>query len=841
MPDHPPAGGAGRYPSTRFAAILNDLVADWRFTARTLARNRGFAAAAILSLALGVGANTAIFSVVNALLLRPAPYADADRLTVLWNRSPGLGIEEDWFSTAQYFDVKNGHHGFEQLGIAIGAMANLTGQGEPERVGAVRVSSSLLPMLGVTAAQGRLFVPDDDKPGRTGAAILTHGMWMRRYGGRPGVVGQSLTLNGQPFGIVGVLPAAFSLPREVLPLLYGGEVTELFLPLPLTDAAPNTRTREDFNIVGKLKPGVPLAQAQSEMDAITARLCQEHPEVYPPNGGLTFSLVPMLEQAVGGVRLRLYVLMGAVGFVLLVACANAANLLLARTLARHREFAVRAAFGGSSGRMIRQVLAESTLVGLCGGAAGVALAYWSLGWLRAFGPKTIPRLAEVNVDWRVLVFSLALSVGSGVVSGLVPALRVSRADLMSALKQAGRSSSLSAFGRGHRTRRLLVVAELALSVLLLIGAGLLIRSFANLQGVHPGFNPRGVLTFALQLAGQQYNGPQPVLATYRQILERLDRLPGVRASGGCTALPLSDSPSWTPITIEGRTPPPGEQFVNTDERVAAGRYFEAMGIPLLKGRLFDDRDVTGAPGVVVVDERFAQEFWPAGDAVGRRIRRGGLHSQNPWLTVVGVVGRVKHQSLDDNPRIAMYLPHGQAPTRAMTVVVRATTDVEALAGPIRRTIGEVDAALPLYLVRTMEQYVGLSLARQRFTVILLTVFAVIALALAAVGTYGVMAYLVGQGTRDIGIRMALGASRGRILAMVVRQGTWLAAAGVGAGLAGAFALSRFLAALLFGVSAHDPVTFASVPVLLGAVALIACYVPARRAARVDPAVSLVCE
>ncbi len=456
---------------------------------RSLAANRGFAAAAILSMALGLGATTAIFSVLNALLIRPVPYADADRLTVLWNRSPGLGIAEDWFSTAQYFDIKNGHRGFEELGLAIGTMANLTGDGEPERVGAVRVSSSLLPMLGVSAARGRVFTPDDDMPGRGAAAILTHGMWTRRYGGRPDVVGKSIALNGQPFEIVGVLPASFSLPREVLPLLYGGEVTEVVLPLPLSDAAPRTRNREDYNIVGKLKPGVSVEQAQAEMDTITARLRRDHPDLYPPNGGLTFSIVPMLEQAVGGVRLRLYVLMGAVLFVLLVASANVANLLLARALSRRKEFAVRAAFGAGRGRIVRQLLAESVVLAFCGGAVGVLIAWWSVAWLRGFGPRSIPRLAEVDVDWRVLGFALAASVVSGVMFGLVPAIRASRADLTDALKQAGRGASDVAAGRGHRTRSALVVGELALAVLLLIGAGLLVRSFANLQGVDPGFNP----------------------------------------------------------------------------------------------------------------------------------------------------------------------------------------------------------------------------------------------------------------------------------------------------------------------------------------------------------------
>jgi predicted permease len=481
------------------------------------------------------------------------------------------------------------------------------------------------------------------------------------------------------------------------------------------------------------------------------------------------------------------------------------------------------------------------MLALVGGALGILLAYWILGWIRALGPRTIPRLAEIAIDGRVLAFTLLVSLGSGLLFGLVPALRVSRIDLTAALKQAGQGVGGAMWGRGRITRCLLVVSELALSVLLLIGAGLLLRSFAHLQGVNPGFNPRGVLTFALQLSGRQYNGAPPVLATYRSIWERLDRLPGVRASGGCSDLPLTDSPAWTPITIEGRTAPPGEKFINADVRIVAGRYFETMEIPLRRGRLFSDQDIAGNPGVVMIDERMAREFWPDQDPIGKRLRRGGVSSNSPWLTVVGVVGRVKHESLESDPRIAFYLPHGQMPMRAMSVVMRASTDPAALTAAAKKELREVDAALPMYSVRTMEQYVERSLARHRFSMVLLGIFAGLALALAAVGTYGVMAYLAGQGAREIGIRIALGASRGRIVGLVLRQGLALAAAGVIVGLIGAFWLSRFMTTLLYGVSASDPVTFVAIPSLLFVVALVAGYVPARRAARVDPVVSLRCE
>ncbi len=822
-------------------AALADTVRDVRHGLRRLARTPGFALAAVASLAIGIGANTAVFSVVNALLLRPVPYQDSDRLVILWNRSPGLNIAEDWFSTAQYFDIKDGYGGFDQLAMAIGALVNMVSDGEPERVGAVRVSSALLPMLGVKPDHGRLFTVDDDAPGRPTSALLTHGMWVRRFGANPDVVGRSITLNGQAVQVVGILPASFSLPREVVPLLYGGEITEIVLSLPLSAAAPGTRNREDYNIVGRLKIGVSVAQAQAGMDTITARLRRDHPDVYPPNGGLTFSVVPLLEQAVGTVRVRLYVLLGAVGLVLLVACANVANLLLARALVRQKEFALRAALGAGRGRVVRQLLAEGIVLALSGGVLGVVFAYWGLLGVRALGPRTIPRLAEIAIDGRVLAFTLLVSVGSGLLFGLVPALRLSRLDLAAALKQTGQGIGYTTWGRGHTTRRLLVIGELALSVLLLVGAGLLIRSFARLSNVDPGFNPRGVLTFALQLSGRQYNGPQPVLDTYRQIWERLDRLPGVRASGGASDLPLTDSPAWTPISIEGRTPPPGEKFINSDARVVAGRYFETMEIPLREGRVFDDRDTAGQPGVVIIDDRMAREYWPNQDPIGKRLRRGGVDSTSPWLTVVGVVGRVKHESLDSDPRIAFYLPHGQTPSRALNVVVRTSTDPAHLSAGVKQAIREVDAGLPMYSVRAMEAYRDRSLARHRFTVVVLGLFAAIALMLAAVGTYGVMAYVVGQGAREVGIRVALGASRSRVMGLVLRQCVVLAGGGVVVGLVGAFWLSQFLKTLLFEIGSHDALTFAVVPSLLLGVSLVAGFIPAMRAARIDPVLTLKSE
>lgn len=819
---------------------MNSLGRDLRFALRAFFKTPGFTAAAILSLAIGIGANTAIFSIVSALLLRPLPYQDASRLVILWNTSPGLGITQDWFSTAQYFDIKNGHDGFEQLAIAIGGNFNLTGQGEPERVGVMRISSSLLPMLGVQPLRGRLFTTDEDSPGHANTAVLTYGMWTRRFGGDPRMIGRSITLNGAAYEVVGILPRNFALPQEVLPLLYGTEQADIFVPLPLAAGAANVRGHEDYNLIGKLKPGVSLQQARAEMAAITARLRQEHPEVYPPNGNLTFNIVPLQEQVVGNARQPLFILLGAVGCVLLIACVNVANLLLSRAVGRQKEIALRTAVGASSGRIIRQLLSESVLLALCGGALGVLFAMVSMHWLHVLGSKSVPRLAEIGIRIDALLFTLLISVASGILFGLAPALRVSRLDLLTSLKEADRGSAGASamWGRGNNLRRLLVIAELAISVVVLIAAGLLIRSFVRLQNVSPGFNYTNVLTMELTMSGDRYKDPQLVRSTYRQLWERLERLPGVTSAGGVSSLPLSEMYAWGPITVEGRISPPGENFMNADERVVAGHYFETMQIPLLKGRLFNDQDTPDKPQVIVVDEFMAQQLWPNQDPLGKRISFGDLASKPEWATVVGVVGRIKQYTLDSDSRIALYLPQSQHTGRAMNVVVRSANDLAGLTSAVKGQLHELDADLPMYRVLTMEQRVAESLARRRFSTVLLALFAAFALALATIGIYGVMAYLVTQGTREIGIRMALGASQQGILKLVVRQGMALAGCGVGLGLVAAFAFSRLVSSLLFGVRSTDPLTFAAIALLLMLVALLASYLPARRAARIDPMISL---
>ena len=832
--------GRGRF----ITACMSILLQDVRRALRALAAAPVFAVAAILSLAIGIGANTAIFSIVDGLLLRPLPYADAGRLVILWNRSPGLNITEDWFSTAQYFDIKNGHHGFEQVAIAIGGNYNLTGSGEPERVGTIRVSSSLLSMLGQRAALGRLFVPDEDLPGRTATAVLSYGTWARRFGSDPGILGKKIMLNGVAYEIVGVMPRSFSLPREVMPTLDGAEQAEILLPLPLPANAAQNRDHEDYNILGKLKPGVSVQEAQAEMDTITARLRHEFPEVYPPNGGLTFGIVPLLEQVVGNVRRTLYLLLGAVGFVLLIACVNLANLQLSRAVARQKEIAVRTALGATRARIVRQLLTESVLLAFAGGALGIAVAFLALHWVRLLGPQSVPRVNDVGIGLAALAFTFVVCILSAILFGLAPALRVSRLDVQTALQDTSRTSSgVSAiWGRGNNLRRTLVIAEIALCAMLLIGAGLLIRSFVRVRDVNPGFNPRNVLTLELTMTGERYKDKAAVLAAYHELWQRLENLPGVTSAGAVTSLPLSQMFAWGPITVEGRVPPQGEKFINADTRMVSGHYFPTMEIPLREGRLFNEDDVADKPRVAIVDAYMAQQLWPNQDPVGKRFHIGGINETNsPWITVVGVVGRVKQYTLDADSRIAFYLPQTQYVTRAMNVVMRGNNDPVALAGAVKRQIRELNPDLPLYNVSTMQERFNNSLARRRFTMLVLGTFAVISLGLAVIGICGLIAYLVGQGSREVGIRLALGATPANIMTLIVRGGMTLAFWGVGIGIGGALIVSRLMRSLLFGVGVTDAVTFVAVPTLLACIAFFASYIPARRASRIDPSTSLRCE
>ena len=823
---------------------MSILLKDVKRALRALAATPTFTVAAIMSLTIGIGANTAIFSIINGLLIRPLPYADAERLVILWNRSPGLNITEDWFSTAQYFDIKNGHHGFEQIAIAIGGNYNLTGSGEPERVGTIRVSSSLLPMLGQKAFLGRLFLPGEDRQDKTATALLSYGTWARRFGSDPGVIGKKIILNGLPYEIVGVMPRSFSLPREVMPTLDGAEQAEILLPLPLPANAAQNRDHEDYNILGKLRPGVSVQRAQAEMDTITARLRHDFPEMYPPNGGLTFGIVPLLEQVVGNVRRTLYLLLGAVGFVLLIACVNVANLQLSRAIARQKEIAVCTALGASRIRIVGQLLTDSVLLGLGGGTLGIALAFFALRIVRLLGPQSVPRLNDISIGLAALVFTFVVCVLSSILFGLAPALRVSRVDVQTALQSTSRTSAgvSAVWGRGNKLRRSLVIGEIALCAMLLTGAGLLIRSFVRVREVNPGFDPHNVLTLELTMTGERYKGKEAVLAAYQQLWRRLENLPGVSSAGAVTSLPLSQMFAWGPITVEGRVPLPGEKFINTDVRMVNGHYFQAMKIPLLEGRLFTEDDAAGKPRVALVDDYMAQQLWPNQDAIGKRFHIGSVsETDSPWISVVGVVGRVKQYTLDSNSRMAFYLPQTQYVTRAMNVVMRGSSDPANLAGTVKQQIRELDPDLPLYNVSTMQERFNLSLARRRFTMLLLGTFALISLGLAVTGIYGLMAYLTGQGSREVGIRLALGATPTNVVALVVRGGMAMSLWGIGIGIGGALVVSRLMRSLIFGVGITDTATFLAVPTLLVCTAFLATYVPARRASRIDPGASLRCE
>ena len=813
-----------------------------RQLARALRKSPGFTAAAVISLALGIGANTALFSVSAGLLLRPLPYLEPGRLAILWNRSPGLGIAEDWFSTAQYFDIREGQNAFSDVAIAIGAYATLTGRGEPERVGALRVSSNLLPMLGARPALGRFFVPEDDTPGRTGSAVLAHAAWVRRFGGDPAVIGRTLVVERRALRDRGCASPDFSLPRSVLPTLGVVENGDVFLPLPLAPAAADVRTAEDYNILARLRPGVTLQAAQAELDALTGRLRRDHPEIYPPNGGLTFSAVPLQDQVVGQVRQPLIVLSGAVTLVLLIACANVANLQLARTVAGRRETAVRVALGAGRAQLARTVLTESVALACMGGLAGVALAYAGVAWLRALAPAHLPRLDAIAVDGMVLAFTAAVCLLSGLLFGLVPLAATAHADPIDALRSGGRGAAAgSVWGRGHAMRRGLVIGEIALAVMLVAGAGLLVRSVAALRDVDPGFTADGVLTFEMATTGRRYPDGASVARLWREIWPRLESIRGVRAAGGISALPLSDFAAWGPITIEGHTPPPGERFINADQRTVGGHYFEALRIPLRRGRFFNEHDTIDSERVVIVDEKLTERYWPGEDPVGKRLKFGDLGDDTPWERVVGVVGNVQQYGLDTDDRIAIYRPHAQRPGRVLYVTVHTAAEPSGLRAAVAGVVHALDPDLPLHRMTMMSERVERALASRRFAMTALVLFALVALVLAAVGTYGVMAYLVRQGTRELGVRLALGATPGAVARLVIGQGLSVTAAGIGLGLAGAWVMGRVLEGLLYGVTARDPLTLGVTIVSLSVVAVLACWLPARRASAIDPMRSLRAE
>ena len=810
---------------------MNSWLQDVRYALRMLRKNVVLTLVILASLAIGIGANSAIFSVVDALMLRPLPYPHPERLAAVWLHSPGIGILRDWPSPGQFIDIQNQNHSFEQTALAQSRTFTLTGREQPERVDVLSTQSSLLTMFGAKPLLGRTLSPEEDTPGKPAVAILSYGAWQRLFNSDSSVLGRTIMLNGKPFTVAGVLQRNFMLNAEVMPSEGPMDKVDIFLPLPLGPDAAQRRGDENYNIVVRLKPGVSLHQAQADINIIASLIRIKDKR----DTSFGMDVIGLQNQVVGDVRRALLVLLGSVSLVLLIACANVANLLLARAAGREKEVAIRMALGAGWQRLARQLLTESVLLALVGGATGLLVTRVTLFVVRTMNPGNIPRLDEIGINGAVLAFTFGLSLATGILFGLAPAWRAIKLDPNSSLKAGGRSgqSDGGLYLKRHRLRGLLVASELALSLVLLIGAGLLIRSFVRLQSVAPGFTADNVLSMQAVVSDPRYRDEKILASFYQQIETRIAHLPGVVAEGAVSALPLTGTVGWGGIHVEGYNPPPGQEL-QVDQRTASANYFQTMRIPLAWGRFFSDQDNVEAPRVAIIDQKFAQRFWPHNDAVGKHL---WFDPKKP-ITIVGVVGVVKQYGLDTDGKIAMYFPLQQDTDRGMFLVARSSSDDAELSKAIIREIHAVDPAAVVYGVRTMKDRLYDSLARQRFSSTMLGAFASFALLLAAVGLYGVMSYLVTQSTRDIGILVALGARRENILALVVRQGMQLTLVGIIAGLIGAAILTRVIASLLFGISATDFATFLTVPGLLALVAFAATVIPAWRASSVDPIVAL---
>jgi len=798
---------------------------DLRYGFRALLRNPGFCAVAVLALALGIGPNTAIFTMVNAVLLKPLPVPQPDRVVMIWEDAPKQGFDQLPVSAGDYLEWKRAAHSFEAMSAAFTIPEfglNVSGPGDPERVPAALASKEFLPALGIKPIIGRNFLPEEDLPGGRPAVLISHAYWQRRFHSDPAAIGQTLTVDGVARTIVGVVPHDMG---EMLPF-------DVLLP---TAIDPNNAERHNhqYGVVARLKPAVTVEQARAEMNVIAARLEKEFPAT---NTGSGITLFPLAEMFTGRIRPVLLILLGAVGLLLLIACANLANLLLARAATREKEIAIRGALGAARSRLVRQLLTESLVLALAGGALGLALAVWGVKLLRTIVPDMFPMLQHMQVDVSVLTFTLGISILTGLLFGLVPAWRGSHADLNTTLKEtAGRSESA---GGSHSIRSFLLGGEVALAVLLTVSAGLLLRSFVRVAEVNPGVRIEHILTMYVSLPAAGYEEPVKRVNFYKNLIERLDALPGVRSAGAVMILPLRVSIltfriGMNSFTIEGHPPlPPGKQ-PEADYRNVTPGYFETMGIALRQGRLFDQHDDLDAKPVVLVNETMVRRHFPHENPLGRRIVMG-----EP-MEIVGVVADAKLYGLDSPVEPAVYVPEAQHPySGSMGVVVRAEGDPAALSTSVRREILKLDAALPVSNVRTMEQVLSDSLMLRRVSMLLLMVFASLALTLASVGVYGLTAYSVSRRTHEIGLRVALGARQSNILRLVVGRELVTSLIGAGAGIGAALILTRSLAGMLYGVTTTDPLVFAGVPVLLIAVSVLASYVPARRAMRIDPLVAL---
>jgi predicted permease len=822
---------------------------DMRHGLRMLVKLPGFTVVAVLTIGLGMGANTAIFSVVNAVLLRPLAYKDSSSLVNIWGKFEKDGIPQNWFSEPEYWDLQDHNESFSQIAAySLGGRANLTRpDAPPVQVSEASGTAGVLPMLGLTPILGRSFSSDEDQPGHSHFALLSYALWQGQFGGDPNIVTKSIRLDGEMYTVVGVLPTEFSL---------GGK-QDLWVPLGLDRAKPGDRGSHYLRVMARRKPGVESAQASTALARFAGDLRRAYPVNYgPEQANFDVYMVPVKEQLVGRLRPALLVLLGAVGFVLLIACANVANLLLARASAREKELAIRAALGAGRGRLVRQLITESLILSLAGGLVGLALAYWGVDGLRALVPENTWRMDEVHIDSMVLAFTFGVSVVAGLFFGLAPAWHIARTDLRETLNEAGRGTSSS--GGSRHLRAGLVVSEFALAVLLLVGAGLLIRSFSRLLEVSPGFQTQHLLTMQVSVPEKAYPDGAPVENFYTQLMARVNSVPGVQAAGAVSQMPLTDSYSSGSVFFEDSSVADRDNmprfrdlgnlpYMEIDQRAATPGYFQAMQIPLVRGRLLNEGDNANAALVAVVDTNFVHRFWPRGEAIGQRVAIDTMPNVKPlaprWRTVVGVVGHVKHYGLDVEGREQIYTPHAQPQfdaysPRGMNLAVRTSLDPASVTSAIREQVFALDKGLSLYNIATMDQLISNSVAQPRLNLSLLVGFAALALALAAVGVYGVMAFAVTERTHEFGIRVALGASPADILKQVILEGGRLAALGLALGLIAALALTRLMASLLFGVKPSDPLTLGLAAALLAFVALAACYIPARRATRVDPIVVL---
>jgi putative ABC transport system permease protein len=807
---------------------MNTLSQDLRYSLRMLMKRPGFTIVALITLALGIGANTAVFSVVNAVLLRPLPFPHSERLVYVWESLRSDPKVEDSMSPHNFTDVRERNQSFDAYFALRYTNMALTGQGMPESLNAIEASADFERAMGIPAAMGRVFGADEDQPGKNHVAVISDGFWKRRFGASSQVIGQSIQLNGEAYTIIGVMPAGFAFPNPDI---------DVWKPLAL-DLSKYRRGTAFLQGVARLKDGVTAEQARADLLAVAAQLEQQYPN---NNRDITFKPVLLRTQLVGEIEKPLLILFGAVVLVLLIACVNVANLVLGRATARWKEIALRSALGASRWSLIRLLLTESVLLGLLGGVLGLLLAAYGIDALTKINPDAIPNRQPITMDGFVIAFTFAMSLVTGVLFGLVPAWQATGTDLNRALREDSRTATGA--GRLKLIRSGLVVAEIGLSLVLLIGAGLLLQSFWKLLHVNPGFRAENVVTGSVNLPRVRYPEARQRADFFRRTLDEMRALPGVESAAAVTSLPFSGSRGNSSFTIDGRPVPPDSNGPSADRHTASPGYFQAMGIPLLEGRDFSDTDDPTHPGVVIINETAAKQFWPDEDPIGKHITIGtpdevALYGKPVSREIIGIIGNVKHQELNGDFQPEMYFPAWQVPAEGMALVVRGQAAAENLINGMRNAVQSVDKDQPLRRTRLLESSIAQSVAPQRFVTMLLMLFAGIALLLAAVGIYGVMSYTVAQRTHEIGIRIALGAQTGDVLRLVVGQGMLLAVIGLATGLIAALALTRLMQTLLFNVSASDPITFVAIALLLAGVALLACYLPARRAAKVDPMAAL---